>query len=96
MVGFRQLLRPDIAASAIAHLSIAALVFVYAEAHPFSSVPTRSVDVDIVTPDEIEKKAEPAPFPSPSPQPPTDLSALTKPPETPTPPAAQPASPPPR
>jgi hypothetical protein len=61
-------------------------------------VPTQSVDVDIVTPDEIEKKAEPAPFPSPSPspQPPTDLSALTKPPETPTPPAAQPASPPPR
>jgi hypothetical protein len=89
-------LRPEIAASAIAHLSIVALVFVYAEAHPFSGVPTQSVDVDIVTPDEIEKKAEPAPFPSPSPQPPTDLSALTKPPETPTPPAAQPASPPPR
>lgn len=98
MVGFRQLLRPDIAASAIAHLSIAALVFVYAEAHPFNSVPTQSVDVDIVTPDEIEKKAEPAPAPSPSPPPqlPTDSSALTKPPETPAPPAAQPASPPPR
>jgi hypothetical protein len=94
MVGIRQLLRPDIAASAIAHLSIVALVLVYAEAHPFSNVPTQSLDVDIVTPDEIEKKAEPAP--SPSPQLPTDLSALTKPPETPAPPAAQPASPPPR
>jgi len=93
MVGFRQYLRPDIAASAIAHLSIVALVFVYAEAHPFGNVPTQSVDVDIVTPDEIEKKAEPAP--SPSPQLPTDLSALTKPAETPAPPtAAQPASPP--
>jgi type IV secretory pathway VirB10-like protein len=94
MVGFRQYLRPDIAASTIAHLSIVALVFVYAEAHPFGNVPTQSVDVDIVTPDEIEKKAEPAP--SPSPQLPTDLSALTKaePPAPPT--AAQPASPPPR
>src|ERR1700749_3167539 len=63
MVGFRQYVRPDIAASAIAHLSIVALVFVYAEAHPFGSVPTQSVNVDIVTSDEIEKKAEPAPRP---------------------------------
>src|SRR5581483_937084 len=55
--------------------------------------PTQSVDVDIVTPDELEKKAEPAP--SPTPQLPTDLSALTKPAETP-PPAAQPAGAPPR
>jgi hypothetical protein len=95
MVGIRQFIRPEIAASAIAHLSIVALVFVYAEAHPFGAVPTQSVDVDIVTSDEIEKKAEPAP--SPSPQLPTDLSALTKPAETPAPPpAAQPAiSPPP-
>ena len=95
MVGIRQFIRPEIAASAIAHLSIVALVFVYAEAHPFGRVPTRSLDVDIVTPDEIEKKPEPAP--SPSPQLPADLSALTKPAETPAPPpAAQPANPPPR
>jgi hypothetical protein len=95
MVGIRQFIRPEIAASAIAHLSIVALVFVYAEAHPFGAVPIQSVDVDIVTPDEIEKKPEPAP--SPSPQLPTDLSAVTKPGETPAPPpAAQPASPPPR
>ena len=79
-------------ASVIGHLSIAALVFVYAEAHPYKIVPSQAVDVDIVTADEIEKKAEPAP--SPSPQLPADLSALTKPAETP--PAAQPASPPPR
>jgi hypothetical protein len=95
MMGFRQYLRPDIAASAIAHLSIVALVFVYAEAHPFSGVPTQSVNVDLVTPDEIEKKAEPAP--SPSPQLPPDLRALTKPTETPAPPpAAQAAREPPR
>lgn len=95
MAGFRQYLRPDIAASAIAHLSIVALVFVYAEAHPFGGVPTQSVNVDIVTPDEIEKKPEPTP--SPLPQLPDDLRALTKPAETPAPPpAAQAASPPPR
>jgi hypothetical protein len=95
MVGIRQYIRPEIAASVIAHLSIVALVFVYAEAHPFGSVPTQAVDVDIVTPDEIEKKPEPAP--SASPQLPPDLSALTKATETPAPPpAAQTASPPPR
>src|ERR1700738_3850491 len=93
MVGIRQYLRPDIAASAIAHLSIVALVFVYAEAHPFGSVPVQAVNVDIVTPDEIEKKPEPGP----SPQLPADLRALTKPAETPAPPpASQPAREPPR
>ena len=86
MVGIRQYLRPDIAASAIVHLSIVALVFVYAEAHPFGSVPVQAVNVDIVTPDEIEKKPEPEPAPSPSPQLPADLRALTKPAETPAPP----------
>jgi type IV secretory pathway VirB10-like protein len=94
MVAFRQFIRPEIMASAIAHLSIVALVFVYAQAHPFASVPTQSVNVDIVTPEEIEQKAEPAP--SPSPQLPPDLSAMTKA-ETPAqPPAAQAPSLPPR
>ena len=94
MVGIRQYLRPEIAASAIAHLSIVALVFVYAEAHPFGSVRTQSVNVDIVTPDEIEKKPEPTP--SPSPQLPADLRALTKADTPAASPAAQPASSPPR
>lgn len=92
MVGFRQFVRPEIAASALAHLSILTLVFVYAEAHPYGAVPTQSVNVDIVTPDEIEKTAEPVPSPLPLP---TDLRALTEPAETPS-PAAQPVSPPPR
>src|SRR5581483_11076092 len=91
MTGFRQYLRPDIAASAIVHLSIVALVFVYAEAHPFGSVPVQAINVDIVTPDEIVKKPEPAP----SPQLPADLRALTKPAETSAPPAAQAAREPP-
>ncbi|HEY2249264.1 MAG TPA: hypothetical protein VGH70_17620 [Bradyrhizobium sp.] len=92
-MGFRQFLRPEIMASAIAHVSILALVFVYAEAHPFGSVPSETVNVDIVTPDEIGQRAEPLP----SPLPPTDLSALTKPAETAASlPAAQTASPLPR
>jgi hypothetical protein len=90
MVGFRQFVRPDITASAIAHLSILALVLLYTEAHPFSSVPSEPVNVDIVTSDEIQKKPEPVP--SPSPQWPTDLSALTKAAEPAPPPAAQSAS----
>src|ERR1700759_4679801 len=94
MVGIRQYLRPDIAASAIAHLSIVALVFVYAEAHPFGSVPVQAVNVDIVTPDEIEKKPEA--WPSPLPPLPTDVNnGSTKAAEPPAPaPAAQPATPP--
>jgi hypothetical protein len=86
---FRQFLRPGITASAIAHLSIVALVLVYAEAHPFSGVPSEPVNVDIVTPDEIEK---PDPVPSPLPILPTDLSDLPKAAGTPAPSAAaQPA-----
>jgi len=86
MVGFRQFVRPEITASAIAHLSIVALVFVYTEAHPFSSVPSETLNVDIVTPDEIERKPEPTP--SPSPLLPPDLSALTRSAEPPAPPPA--------
>jgi hypothetical protein len=67
-------------------------VLVYAEGRPLSSLPGQSVTVDVVTPDEIEKKAEPAPVKSP--QLPTDLSALTRAAEAPAaPPAAQAASP---
>jgi hypothetical protein len=90
MVGFRQFVRPDITVSAIAHLSILALVLLYTEAHPFSGVPSEPVNVDIVTSDEIQKKPEPVP--SPSPQWPTDLGALTKAAEPAPPPAAQSAS----
>lgn len=81
MVGSRQFVRPETAASAIAHLSIVALVFVYAQGRPLGGMPSQSVTIDIVTPDEIEHKAEPA-LPKP-PQWPTDLNASTKPAETP-------------
>jgi outer membrane biosynthesis protein TonB len=59
----RQYIRPDITASAIAHLSVLALVFFFTEVHPFGVVTAEPIAVDIVTPDEIGKKAEPAPSP---------------------------------
>jgi hypothetical protein len=59
----RQYIRPDITASAIAHLSVLALVFFFTEVHPFGVVTAEPIAVDLVTPDEIGKKAEPAPSP---------------------------------
>ena len=81
MMGFRRFLRPETAASAIAHLSIVALLFVYAQGRPLSGVPGPSVAIDIVTPDEMEKKTKPAP--ATSPQAPTDVNDSTRPAETP-------------
>jgi hypothetical protein len=89
MVEFRQFVRPEIAASAIAHLSIVALVFLYTEAHPLGRVASEAVNVDIVTPDEIEKKPEPSPSPQ---QLPEDLRALTKAAEAPAQPPAAPTA----
>jgi hypothetical protein len=61
--GVTPLTRPDITASAIAHLSVLALVFFFTEVHPFGVVTAEPIAVDLVTPDEIGKKAEPAPSP---------------------------------
>src|SRR5215471_8203267 len=57
----REYIRPDITASAMAHLSVLALVFLFTEVHPFGAVTAEPIAVDIVTPDEIGKKAEPEP-----------------------------------
>jgi hypothetical protein len=59
----RQYIRPDIAASAIAHLSVLALVFVFTEVHPFGTVTAEPITVDIVRVDEIATKVEPDPQP---------------------------------
>jgi len=87
----RQYIRPDIAASAIAHLSVLALVFVFTEVHPFGTVTAEPITVDIVRVDEIGTKVEPDPQkvePDPQPQLPSfDVAAGSK--ETQ--PAAQPA-----
>jgi hypothetical protein len=64
----RQYIRPDIAASAIAHLSVLALVFLFTEVHPFGVVTAEPIAVDIVRLDEIGTKTEPDPQPQlPSP-----------------------------
>jgi len=81
----RQFIRPDITVSALAHVSIVALVILFSEVHPFGSVTAEPIMVDLVTPDETAKDPEPAPSPSPTPAPknPLDFSQLAKP-ETPT------------
>jgi hypothetical protein len=56
-----------IAASAAAHLTILAVILIFAEVHPFSSVTAEPIAVDIVTPDEaaeVPKKEEPKPKPT--------------------------------
>jgi len=57
-----------IAASAIGHLSIVALLILLAEVHPFGAVPTEPITVDLVTPAEADGKVEPTPAPRPVPQ----------------------------
>jgi hypothetical protein len=81
----RQFIHPDITVSALAHISIVALVILFSEVHPFGSVTAEPIMVDLVTPDETAKAPEPAPSPSPTPTPknPLDFSQLAKP-ETPT------------
>lgn len=57
----RKIIRTDIAASAIAHLMLVALIIVISEVHPFHSAPPETVAVDIVTPEQVkqeEAKAE--------------------------------------
>ena len=57
----RQFIRPDITASAIAHLSVLALVVVFSEVHPFGVVTAEPIAVDIVTPDELAQRTRPDP-----------------------------------
>jgi hypothetical protein len=72
----RQAIPTDMTASAIAHLSLLVLVFVFSEVHPFGSVTAEPIAVDIVTPKEIiDQKPEPVPTPTPQ----LDFSALEKP-----------------
>jgi len=68
-------IRTGVTASAIAHLSILALVMLLSDVHPFRSETAATIAVDIVTPAEVEpEKPEPA---APAKLPP-DLSMLTK------------------
>jgi hypothetical protein len=77
----RRIIRTDIAASAIAHLSLIALIIFVHEVHPFHPPPPETVSVDIVTPDELKDKsgepAAPAP-PMPAPAETAKTEAATK------------------
>lgn len=90
-------IRSGIAASALAHLSILALVLIFAEVHPFGSVTAEPIAVDIVTPPEIEQKKPEPPLELPKVEPSDafDLSSKSAPPDAP-PPADPPASAPPQ
>ena len=57
-------IRSGFAASALGHLSILAVVLVFAEVHPFASVTAEPITVDIVSPEEavqVPRKPEPEP-----------------------------------
>src|SRR5215467_11753617 len=56
----RRIIRTDIAASAIAHLTLVALIIVISEVHPFRAAPTETVTVDIVTPEQVKQEEEKA------------------------------------
>ena len=67
----QQAIRTGVTASAIAHLSILALVILFSEVHPFGSVIAEPIAVDIVAPEEVtpSKPEPPAELKLPSPDP---------------------------
>jgi hypothetical protein len=73
------LIRSGIAASAIGHLSILTAVLIFTEVHPFGTVTAEPITVDIVSPDEAAKKAEPIPTPKTEPSDSFDLSSKSAP-----------------
>lgn len=72
----RQFIRPDVAVSAIVHLSVLALVILFTEVHPFGSVTAEPIAVDLVTSDEVAKQPDPTPSPTPTPTPQFSLPDL--------------------
>ena len=76
----RRIIRTDIAASALAHVMLVALIILISEVHPFHGSPTETVSVDIVTPDELKDELkDKAPEPPAEPQlPKLDLTMKDK------------------
>jgi len=94
----RHLIRSDIVASLIAHLSIVSLLILSSEVYPFNPVPSQTIVVDLVTPPEVEKMPEPTPTPQTLPADRSEV-AQPKPPAAAaesTPPAPQPSPQPPQ
>lgn len=83
-------------ASAVAHLSLLALLFLFSDVHPFGAGPAESIAVEIVAPQDVPEQHDVAekagiekiPEPVPPPAPPPDLTAPGKPAPSPAPPPA--------
>src|SRR5436305_12008117 len=58
-MNLRQIIPTDMTASALAHLSLLALVFLFSEVHPFGAVTAEPIAVDIVASQEIPETAPP-------------------------------------
>jgi len=86
-------IRSGIAASAIGHLSILTAVLIFTEVHPFGAVTAEPITVDLVSPEEAAKKAEPVPTPRTEPSDSFDLSSKSAPSSSPAPVAAATATP---
>ncbi|MFB6419789.1 MULTISPECIES: hypothetical protein [Bradyrhizobium] len=56
----RTIIRTDVAASAIAHLTLVGLIILISEVHPFHAAPPETVAVDIVTPEQVKQEEEKA------------------------------------
>ncbi|OKO67513.1 hypothetical protein [Bradyrhizobium sp. AS23.2] len=73
----RKIIRTDIAASAIAHLTLVALIILISEVHPFRSQAPETVSVDIVTPEQVKEEVKEQETKEPAkekpPEPPPDL-----------------------
>ena len=82
-MNLRRAIPSDMTASAVAHLSLLALVLLFSEVHPFGSVTAEPIAVEIVTPQEIAEKQAlrkpPAEPPAKQPTPEPDFSLLENP-----------------
>ncbi|MCK1733483.1 hypothetical protein IVA79_05800 [Bradyrhizobium sp. 138] len=56
----RTIIRTDVAASAIAHLTLVGLIILISEVHPFHAAAPETVTVDIVTPEQVKQEQEKA------------------------------------
>jgi hypothetical protein len=87
----RRFIRSGIAASALGHLVVLAIVLIFAEVHPFGSVTAESIAVDIVSPDEVTPTPKEDP-PKVQPSDAFDLPWNSAPASSPPPAAPQPAA----
>jgi outer membrane biosynthesis protein TonB len=95
-MNLRRIIPSDMTASAIAHLSLLALLFLFSDVHPFGAVTAESIAVDIVAPQDIPEPAEIEKKPEPVPTPLLDFSLFDKPAAPSTPAAAAQQPPPPK